>query len=66
MRVLSSRRKDAPYSSDPDGLWRWAQAQNIALGEPGRHERFEFQTEIGDVIYLRIVEDLMCTWSFYY
>jgi len=59
MRVLSSCRKDVPDSTNPDDFWRWAQAQNIALGEPGQHDRFEFQTEAGDVVFLRISDDFV-------
>lgn len=59
MRVLSSHPKNNPQSSDPDGFWRWVQTQNILPGEPGRHEQFEFQTDAGDVVLLRISEDFI-------
>ena len=57
MRVISSQLKDCPEESDIEGFCRWMQAQNITTGEPGRHERFEFQTSAGDVKMQRIPDD---------
>ncbi|MDF2859257.1 MAG: putative transcriptional regulator [Neobacillus sp.] len=57
MRVLSSVRKDG--ITDPDGFWRWVQEKGIPQGEPGRHERFEFQTEAGDVFILQVSDDFV-------
>ena len=57
MRVLSSVRKDG--RSDPDGFWRWVQARSIPQGEPGRHERFEFQTDDEDVFMIQISSDFI-------
>lgn len=57
MRVLSSLRKDG--ISDPDGFWRWVQTKGLPQGEPGQHERFEFQTNIGDVFILRVADDFV-------
>ncbi len=55
MRVLSSVRKNG--TSDPDGFWRWVQMKRLPHGEPGQHERFEFQTEAGDVFIQRVPDD---------
>jgi hypothetical protein len=55
MRVLSSCRKD--NSRDTDGFWRYVQTRGIVLGEPGRHEQFEFQAVSVDVIMIRIADD---------
>lgn len=61
MRVLTSRLKEGPAEgerrSDADGFRRWMQEQNIPLREPGRHERFEYQSDEGDVTILRIPDD---------
>lgn len=56
MRVLSSVRKDGKI--DPDGFWRWVQKKGISKGEPGRHERFEFQAD-GIVLILRVSDDFV-------
>ena len=57
MRVLSSVCADR--KSDPDGFWRWVQSKAIPQGEPGQHERFEFQTENDDVIILKVRDDFV-------
>lgn len=57
MRVLSSVRKDG--TNDPAGFWRWVQTKGIPQGEPGLHERFEFQTYEGDVFVLRLNESFI-------
>ena len=57
MRVLSSRLKENPHASDPDGFWRWVQMRGISPGNPGAHERFEFQADEDDVTILRIADD---------
>ncbi len=57
MRVLSSLRRDG--ISDPDGFWRWVQSNGLPQGEPGQHERFEFQTNMDDVSILRIADDFV-------
>lgn len=57
MRVLSSVCKDG--ISNPDGFWQWVQTKNIPQGEPGQHERFEFQTSEGDVLVLKVSEDFI-------
>lgn len=59
MRVISSYLKINSLESDTDGFWRWIQAQNISTGEPERHERFEYQTDAGDVIIQRIPNDFI-------
>jgi len=57
MRVLSSLRNNGV--SDPDGFWHWVQAKAIPQGEPGQHERFEFQTNEGDVFILQVSDDFI-------
>ena len=57
MRVISSYLKENEQKSDIDGFWRWIQEQNFPLCEPGRHERFEYQSDVGDVIIQRIPDD---------
>jgi len=54
MRVLSSRLKENLQVSDSNGFWRWVQANGLPLGEPGRHEHFEYQTAGNDMTILRI------------
>lgn len=61
MRVISSYLKEEPKVSDIDGFWRWVQKQNIPSGRPGRHERFDFQTNTDDVTILHIPNDFMNT-----
>ena len=55
-RVVSSFLKANPSQSDVDSFWRWVQEQNITIA-PGQHQRFEYQTEFGDVIIQRIEDD---------
>ena len=57
MRVISSYLKENEQKSDIDGFWRWIQEQNFPLCESGRHERFEYQSDVGDVIIQRIPDD---------
>jgi DNA-binding transcriptional MerR regulator len=57
MRVVSSLLKDNPEESDVDGFWRWLQECNLLTGTSGQHERFEYQTNTGDVILQRIPEN---------
>ena len=57
MRVISSYLKEKPQESDTEGFGRWIQTQNIGTGEPGRHERFEFQSPAGDVIIQCVPDD---------
>ncbi len=59
MHVLSSRLKENPDVTDPDGFWHWVQSQGIAPGEPGRHEQYEYQTDMGDVLILRVAGDFI-------
>lgn len=54
MRTLCSCLKAAPDRSDPEGFWRWLQLHNLAPGEAGCHERFEYQTGAGDVCMVRV------------
>ena len=57
MHVVSSFLKEKPNNSDTDKFWRWLQQQNIGTAAPGRHERFEYQTEAGDVMIQRVPDD---------
>lgn len=57
MRTLSSCLQANPQESDLDGFWRWIQAQGIPPGEPGQHDRFELQSEAGDILLLRVPAD---------
>ena len=59
MRVLSSCLKDNQEVSEPDEFWHWVQMNGINSGEPGNHERFEFQTSAGDVTILKISDDFV-------
>jgi len=65
MRVLSSRLKANIQSFDTEGFWRWLQAQNIKNGELGQHERFEFQTDTGDVIMQSFPDDFTNDSDYY-
>ncbi len=58
-RVVSSYLKACPNESDVDGFWRWIQEQNLLIDAPGRHERFEYQTDAGDVIIQRVPDDFI-------
>jgi DNA-binding transcriptional MerR regulator len=57
MRVISSILKENLLESDTYGFWKWIQSQKLPTGEPGRHERFEYQTTTGDVIIQRVSDD---------
>jgi len=57
MRVLTSIPKRDPQTSDAAGFGRYLQLQGIGDGRPGQHERFEYQTESGDAVMVRIAED---------
>ena len=57
IRVLSSYLKENMQISDPDGFCRWVQTHDLISGEPGAHERFEFQTSRGYVIIQKIADD---------
>jgi hypothetical protein len=57
MRVLSSVRVSGV--SDPNGFWHWVQKKGIPQGEPGQHERFEFQTDKGDVFILKVSDNFI-------
>ena len=56
MRVLSSKIKINPNTTDPDGFTRYTQETNMV---PGNHERFEFQTDFGEVIVQHIPHDFV-------
>lgn len=57
MRVISSYLKDRPGVTDSHGFQRFVQLSGLVPGQPGSHERFEFQTEGGEVSVFRIKED---------
>ena len=57
MRVLSSARNDG--ISDTEGFWRWVQAKGLSQGKPGCHEQFEFQTDAGDVLVLKVGDNFI-------
>lgn len=57
MRVITSYPKANPKQSDTDGFWRWVQSHNISYGEPGQHDQFEFQSDAGDAVMLRVRDD---------
>ena len=59
MRVLSSCFNETPKTSDPDGFWRWVQFNGIPLGEPGRHEHFDFQSQESDITIIKITDDFI-------
>ena len=54
MRVISSYHKTDPQVSDTDGFSRFVQSIGI---KPGGHERFEFQTDAGDAVILRVPDE---------
>lgn len=56
MRVLSSCLKGKGHTSDPEGFWRWVQTHGLHPGEPGGHERFEFQADTGDVAMIKLAD----------
>ena len=59
MRVLSSYLKKDPQTADAEGFSRFVQAGGIMPDAPGRHERFEFQGEAGDVGIRRVPDDFI-------
>ena len=65
MRTITSCLKSNPNESDINGFGRWIQENNISQGEPGQHERFEFETDAGEVIMLRIPDDFNNESNYY-
>ncbi|MCL2665186.1 MAG: MerR family transcriptional regulator [Defluviitaleaceae bacterium] len=57
MRVISSVKKDG--TSDPDGFINWTKLNGMPQGEPGLHERFEYQTDNKNVIFLKVPENFV-------
>lgn len=57
MRMLTSRLKADPGTSDPEGFWRFIQAAGIPRGEAGRHTRFERMSDSGNMDMVRIADD---------
>ena len=56
LHVATSFLRENPQQSDVEGFWRRMQAQQLPFGQPGRHERFEFQTQAGEAAMLRVPE----------
>jgi DNA-binding transcriptional MerR regulator len=59
MRVLTSFLKPDTKVSDFSGFSRFLQANGLSQTVSGSHERFEFQTEAGDVIMVRVPQDFV-------
>ncbi|NJD04228.1 MAG: MerR family transcriptional regulator [Ruminiclostridium sp.] len=59
MRVISSYLKANQQTTDTQGFSRFVQAGGIAPGKQGHHERFEFQTDMGDVEIRRVPDDFI-------
>jgi DNA-binding transcriptional MerR regulator len=59
MRVLTSFRKPDTTESDFLGFSRYIQINALPQASSGNHMQFEFQTEAGDVLMVRIPEDFV-------
>lgn len=59
MRVLTSFRKHDTKESDFAGFSRYIQANGLSQAASGNHRQFEFQTEAGDVLMVRVTEDFV-------
>ncbi len=57
MRVLTSFLKPDTQISDFWGFSRYIQINGLSYATSGSHRRFEFQTEAGDVLMVRVPED---------
>ncbi|MGI5899776.1 MAG: MerR family transcriptional regulator [Christensenellales bacterium] len=58
MRVLTSFRKPDTSQSDYAGFLRYVQMNGLSAAS-GSHRQFEFQTEAGDVLMVRVPEDFV-------
>ena len=59
MRVLTSFRKPDTKESDFSGFSRYIQVNGLSRAASGSHRQFEFQTEAGDVLMVRVPEDFI-------
>lgn len=59
MRVLTSFRKPDTQESDFSGFLRYIQANGLSQAVSGNHRQFEFQTEAGDILMVRVLEDFV-------
>ncbi len=59
MRVLTSFRKPGTKESDFSGFSRYIQINGLSVAASGSHQQFEFQTEAGDVLMVRVSEDFI-------
>jgi len=59
MRVLTSFRKPNTKESDFSGFLRYMQLNGLSPLSSGNHRQFEFQTEAGDVLMVRVPEDFI-------
>ena len=59
MRVLTSFRKPGTKESDFSGFLRYIQINGLSQAASGSHQQFEFQTEAGDVLMVRVPEDFI-------
>jgi DNA-binding transcriptional MerR regulator len=56
MRVLTSIRKDTGLS-DAEGFWDWLDRAGLQFVNPGRHELFEYQTDAGQTVMIRKLDE---------
>ena len=59
IRVLTSFRKPDTKESDFSGFLRYIQINGLSQASSGNHRQFEFQTEAGDVLMVRVSEDFV-------
>jgi DNA-binding transcriptional MerR regulator len=58
-RVLTSFRKPGTKESDFSGFSRYIQMNGLSQASSGSHRQFEFQTEAGDVMMVRVPEEFV-------
>jgi DNA-binding transcriptional MerR regulator len=59
MRVLTSFHRPDTKNSDYSGFLRYIQVNGLSQATSGNHRQFEFQTETGDVLMVRVSEDFI-------
>lgn len=59
MRVISSYLKADPQITNREGFSRYAQTASFTRNKQSQHERFEFQTDTGDVEIRRVPDDFI-------
>jgi len=59
MRVLTSFFKPDTKESDYSGFLKYIQINKFSQATSGNHQQFEFQTEAGDVLMVRVSEDFV-------